>query len=66
VHSHDYRPDPPRLSRGRVETCHNTAAAEGTVANWPTPHLPPGSVPADAQEMKEGPGGEAGAFKETS
>ena len=27
------RPDPPRLSRGRVETCHNTAAAEGTVAN---------------------------------
>ena len=33
VHSHDYRPDPPRLSRGRVETCHNTAAAEGAVAN---------------------------------
>jgi hypothetical protein len=28
--------------------------------------LPPGSVPADTHEMKEGPGGEAGAFKETS
>jgi hypothetical protein len=27
--------------------------------------LPPGSAaPADTQEMKEGPGGEAGAFKE--
>ena len=32
-HGHDYRPDPPRLSRGRVETCHNAAAAEGAVAN---------------------------------
>ena len=32
----------------------------------PTPHLTLDSVLADAQEMKEGPGGEAGAFKETS
>jgi hypothetical protein len=37
------------------------------LAGRPTPHLPPGSAaPADTQEMKEGPGGEAGAFKETS
>jgi len=37
------------------------------MTNPPTPHLPPGSAaPANTQEMKEGPGGEAGAFKETS
>jgi hypothetical protein len=41
-------------------------AARGDMTNVPTPHLPPGSVPADTREMKEGPGGEAGAFKETS
>ena len=37
------------------------------MTNKPTHGLPPGSAaPADTQEMKEGPGGEAGAFKETS
>jgi hypothetical protein len=33
------------------------------MTNRPTPHLPPGSVPADAQRDKESPGGEAGAFQ---
>ena len=28
--------------------------------------LPPGDIAADAQTAKESPGGEAGAFKETS
>jgi hypothetical protein len=37
------------------------------VTNRLTPHFPLGSAaPADTHEMKEGPGGEAGAFKETS
>jgi hypothetical protein len=39
---------------------------ERTGDSDPTPHLPPGSVPADALSVKESPGGEAGAFKETS
>ena len=38
-------------------------AARGAMAR-PTPHLPPGSAPVIHPEMKEGPGGEAGAFKE--
>jgi hypothetical protein len=59
------------LQLGRTEKA-NPVERQGTQVRDqrrvipPTPRLPPGSVPADTQEMKEGPGGEAGVFKETS
>jgi hypothetical protein len=57
--SHDYRPGPPRAATGR-DLSQGTSRRR-LVTNRPKPHLPPGSVPADRQSVKESPGGEAGA-----
>src|SRR5262249_61049394 len=40
VPSHDYRPDPPRLSHDGSGLA-TTPAARGVLTNRPTPHLPP-------------------------